>query len=70
MCFFTAAIFKMLPMQWFNQFEHCVLCGKQTYVRKCLPIEYRDGYIEAVGQLCRKCYSEVYGKKRCRHEQM
>lgn len=40
--------------------EYCILCGKSTEYTLETPIDFRDGYIEDVGQLCRKCYSDIY----------
>ena len=42
--------------------ERCVICGKPTEYRKDVPIDKRECYIEGAGQLCRKCYFEIYLK--------
>ena len=42
-----------------EEFENCVLCGKETDVLKCTPIELRENYIECGGQLCAECMAEV-----------
>jgi len=39
-------------------FETCILCGEITDVLVDSHIDYRVGYIEGAGQLCRKCYSK------------
>ena len=36
-------------------FEKCVMCGKNTDVKKNMPIESRSFYIEGCGQLCEDC---------------
>lgn len=46
-----------------NDFEKCVICHCETTVRKEENIENREFYIEGVGQLCDKCYYEIYIKK-------
>lgn len=43
--------------------ETCVLCGKVTDVDKSTPIELRDNYVEAAGQLCHDCWKEIYKMK-------
>lgn len=44
-------------------FEVCVLCGKQTDIRRDTPVDFRDAYICGCGQLCRSCYDELYQGK-------
>lgn len=36
-------------------FENCVVCGKETYIRRDTPIDLRNNYIIGVGQLCEEC---------------
>ena len=43
-----------------SDFDLCVCCGTETEYRKDTPIGERSGYINGVGQLCRKCYFELY----------
>lgn len=43
-----------------NEFELCVLCGKQTDVRRDTNIDFRTNYIEGCGQLCRECSALIY----------
>lgn len=38
-----------------TQKEHCVICGKETPYFISTHIDYRVGYVEGVGQLCRTC---------------
>ena len=40
----------------FDLYEDCIMCGKKTTVSKTTHIDFRDGYIEGAGQLCRDCY--------------
>ena len=42
-------------------FEYCAICWSKTETRKDTPIEFRDYYIEGVGQLCPACYHDLYG---------
>lgn len=43
-----------------KEMETCVLCNKVTEVPKDLHIDFRDYYIEGVGQLCQDCYFNLY----------
>lgn len=45
-----------------EQREKCVSCGEITEYTKSTPIEKRIGYIQGGGQLCLKCYRELYPK--------
>lgn len=40
--------------------DRCVICGRETDMKKDLPIAMRKYYVEGAGQLCRKCYLELY----------
>lgn len=40
--------------------ETCVLCGQTVPVRRESHIAERKCYIEGAGQLCGKCFYEVY----------
>jgi hypothetical protein len=40
-----------------NEYDHCVLCGKETVYKRSTHIDMRHGYIEGAGQLCASCYS-------------
>lgn len=46
---------------YLGEFERCTLCGVTTKIKKDTPIDRRPYYIEGGGQLCRKCYCDVYG---------
>lgn len=37
-------------------YEDCILCGVKTTTLKTTHIDFRTGYIEGAGQLCRDCY--------------
>jgi hypothetical protein len=37
--------------------ETCVLCGTETPYDETTHIDYRYGYIEGAGQLCKECYN-------------
>lgn len=47
-----------------GEYEHCVLCGKETNVLMEMPLEQRAGYVEAVGQLCADCYGKLLEDQR------
>lgn len=40
--------------------EKCVNCGKDTPYDKTTNINLRQFYVEAVGQLCRDCFIDIY----------
>ena len=50
-----------------KEMETCVLCKKETNVPKDLHIDFRDYYIECVGQLCQDCYLDLYEKRPRTH---
>lgn len=37
-------------------YETCIMCGKETTTLKSTHIDFRHGYVEGAGQLCRECY--------------
>jgi hypothetical protein len=47
---------KQKTMNVPQQIEYCVLCGSETPYTINTHIDFRDGYVEGVGQLCRICY--------------
>lgn len=53
---------KILPPGRLNsdEYEICILCGRQTTVPKDMYVEFRDNYVNGAGQLCYKCWKEVY----------
>ena len=40
--------------------ERCIICGQVTDMEKDWPVAMRKNYVEGAGQLCRKCYLEIY----------
>lgn len=36
--------------------DKCVLCGAETPYEEDVHIDFRLGYVEGVGQLCRACH--------------
>jgi len=44
-------------------YELCVNCGIETPYTINTHIDYRQHYIEGAGQLCAKCYNDIYNKK-------
>ncbi len=43
--------------------EQCVVCGQATGYAFEDNIENRAFYVEGAGQLCEKCFGEIYGEK-------
>jgi len=43
--------------------ETCVLCGSITPYNKNDDINMREHYVEGAGQLCDKCFIDIYGEK-------
>ena len=39
-----------------QQIEYCVLCKSETPYTINTHIDFREGYIKGIGQLCRICY--------------
>jgi hypothetical protein len=37
-------------------YEICITCGKETTTLKTTHVDFRMGYVEGAGQLCRECY--------------
>ena len=44
--------------------ERCILCKKLTDIKKDCDIDFREHYVYGVGQLCAKCYKELYIKNK------
>jgi hypothetical protein len=40
--------------------ELCIRCGKPTIYRPNTPVTLRRYYVEGSGQLCEKCFYELY----------
>ena len=49
--------------------ERCVLCWRETDIPKDTPVSRHKYYLEGQGQLCAKCYYELYGAGVFRHTQ-
>ena len=47
---------ELFPKDEFDIFETCIQCGVETDTLKTTHIDFRTGYIEGAGQLCRQCY--------------
>ena len=43
-----------------EDYELCVVCGAVTNELKITDINFRYFYVEGAGQLCKKCYEEIY----------
>lgn len=51
-----------LSVEWAK--EKCVLCGQETAYDFKTPITQREFYMEGAGQLCRRCFRELYLEKK------
>lgn len=47
----------------FENKETCVICRKKTEENRDTHVNQRMYYVECVGQLCPKCYGEIYDIK-------
>jgi hypothetical protein len=47
---------ELFPKDEFDIFETCIQCGVETDTLKTTHIDFRTGYVEGAGQLCRQCY--------------
>ena len=45
-------------------YEDCILCGGKTTTLKTTHVDFRTGYIEGAGQLCRECYMKGSSENR------
>jgi hypothetical protein len=45
-------------------YEDCILCGEKTTTLKTTHVDFRTGYIEGAGQLCRECYMKGSSESR------
>lgn len=45
-------------------YEDCILCGGKTTTLKTTHVDFRTGYIEGAGQLCRECYMKGNAESR------
>ena len=47
-----------------TQYEKCVSCGEETKVPVDQHVDFRNYYVEGAGQICEKCYINIYGNIR------
>ena len=47
---------ELFPKDEFDMFETCIQCEVETTILKTTHIDFRTGYVEGAGQLCRECY--------------
>jgi hypothetical protein len=45
-------------------YEDCILCNAKTTTLKTTHVDFRTGYIEGAGQLCRECYMKGNSESR------
>ena len=45
-------------------YEDCILCGEKTTTLKTTHVDFRTGYIEGAGQMCRDCYMKGSSESR------
>jgi len=43
-------------MENLNIYENCIICGEETTTLKTTHVDFRYGYVDGAGQLCRQCY--------------
>ncbi len=43
-------------MEKLELYETCIMCGKETTTLKTTHVDFRYGYVEGAGQMCRECY--------------
>ena len=39
-----------------DEIDCCVLCGAETPFKRSTHVDFRYGYVEGAGQLCKSCY--------------
>jgi hypothetical protein len=52
----VTSIGKQLEIPFEDIYEDCIMCGKKTTTLKTAHVDFRYGYVEGAGQLCRQCY--------------
>jgi hypothetical protein len=55
---------ELFPTSSIDIYEQCILCGVETTTLKTTHIDFRTGYIEGAGQLCRECYMKGSSESR------
>ncbi len=43
-------------MEKLELYEKCIMCGVETTILKTTHVDFRYGYVDGAGQLCRECY--------------
>ncbi len=49
-----------------NRRDKCILCNEETEYDEFEHIDFRYFYVEGVGQLCLKCWNEIYEQKKAK----
>jgi len=60
----VTSIGKQLELFPNDIYEDCILCGEKTTTLKTTHVDFRTGYIEGAGQLCRECYMKGSSESR------
>ena len=42
------------------EYDKCISCSEETKEPTSKHVDYRDFYVEGAGQLCEKCFLEIY----------
>jgi len=53
-------MFINIKMKNIIETEKCVMCGAETNIPVDMLIDLRKNYVKGVGQLCPKCYGDLY----------
>ncbi len=56
----TKAVDKDNPKEENGEIEKCVICGADTPFKASTPLAQRIYYIDGAGQLCKRCYYEIF----------
>jgi len=43
-----------------NLFENCISCEEKTNILKIQNVDSRRFYVDGAGQLCERCWGEIY----------
>ena len=46
-----------------NKVDKCIMCDKKTPYTKDTPVDFRCFYVDCAGQLCGKCWEDIYKTK-------
>ena len=44
--------------------EKCVNCGAETPYLVTTPVDLREYYVDGAGQLCKKCYFDIFENRK------